>query len=234
MQHFAKSFQSIVLKDIIPALKNNSNTITKLCLYGCHNSSNLPFLFGGLSGDLLEVLRFSSYYIEDFIQLQHVNFLNLQTLKFSYHCPKHEHLMKFLENNGKNLKLFHMTNSNKALRLSIANLCPNLRSLFIVFNDDELNILKTIFNNCKYLESIKIWCSSTIYDGKNYLVEEEVFETVANYSPNNFCELKIYNTSHFQISSKDLESFFISWKNRTPRKVLSLIILRTEKIFVQV
>jgi hypothetical protein len=66
------------------------------------------------------------------------------------------------------------------------------------------------------LESIKIWCGH--YD----LNEKEVLDTVVNYSPNNFHELKI-SCSNFDVSPEDLESFFISWKNRTPKKLLTLI-----------
>jgi len=62
----------------------------------------------------------------------------------------------------------------------------------------------------------------TIYSGSGHLNEKEIFETVANYSPNNFCELKIHNNS---ISPEDLESFFIKWKNRTPKKLLRLIFI---------
>ncbi|GBB85065.1 hypothetical protein RclHR1_11640003 [Rhizophagus clarus] len=210
-------------KDIIPALKNNSNTITKLRLYG--NKSNLPFSFVGLFYNLQEfIFSFMNVvngnYFEGFKSLQYVNFSNLQTLKFPYHCPRPEYVMEFLETNGKNLKKFYVRGSNKALRLSIADFCPNLRSLFIVFNNNEIDILKVIFNNCEYLESIKVWC------GKHYLSEKKVFETVANYSPNNFYELKIDNISHSDISPEDLEPFFISWKNRITKRILSLIIIK--------
>ena len=50
-------------------------------------------------------------------------------------------------------------------------------------------------------------------------------EVVAKYSPKNFYELKIYNDSHSELVPEDLESFFISWKNRLPKKLLSLIII---------
>src|SRR5438034_6241213 len=98
--------------------------------------------------------------------------------------------MKFLENNGKNLKKFYTHENNNVLSLSIAKFCPNLKSLFVRFNDGEIDALKTIFISCQYLESIKIWC------GKRHLAEKEVYETVTNYSSNNFCELKIHNRSN--------------------------------------
>jgi hypothetical protein len=47
-------------------------------------------------------------------------------------------------------------------------------------------------------------------------------DIVVNYSPNNFHELKITN---FNVSPVDLEPFFVNWKNRTPKKLLSLIFI---------
>ena len=46
-------------------------------------------------------------------------------------------------------------------------------------------MLKTIFNNCQYLEGIVIWC------GGNFLNVKEVLETVTKLSPKNFYELKL-------------------------------------------
>ncbi|GBB88152.1 hypothetical protein RclHR1_14690007 [Rhizophagus clarus] len=207
--------------DIIPALKNNSKTITKLCLYG--NRTNLPFSFISLFSNLQEfTLSFVDRdYVEDFKSLKYVSFSNLQTLKILYKGPRTEYNIKFLETNGKNLKKIYFGVSNdKSIKLTIANFCLNLRSLFVIFDRNELEILKTIFNNCQHLESIKIWC------GTRHLTEKEVFETIANYSPNNFHELKIYNTSHSVVSLEDLESFFISWKNRIPKRLLYLIIIK--------
>ncbi|PKB92538.1 hypothetical protein RhiirA5_368445, partial [Rhizophagus irregularis] len=123
--------------------------------------------------------------------------------------------MKFLENNGKNLKEFYTGENNKDLSLSIARFCPNLKNLFVLFNNGELDVLKTILISCQYLESIKIWC------GINYLSEKEVLETVAKYSTNNFCELKIHHITTSDASPDDLESFFICWERRTPKKLLS-------------
>ena len=126
--------------------------------------------------------------------------------------------MKFLENNGKNLHELSMDNVNRSLKLSIAQFCPNLQKIFILFKDDEMDILKTIFNSCEYLESINVWC------GNWYLNEKELLEGVAKYSPKNFFELKIYNQSISELIPEDLESFFISWGNRLPQKPLTLII----------
>jgi hypothetical protein len=210
--------------DIIPALTKHSDSITKLHLYS--DNSNLPLSFIDLFSNLQEIVFFFSEAIEvyenfrggfiDFRELQYSNFSNLQTLKIPFHCPKPEYMIKFLENNGKNLKKLYISRSDKALRLSITNFCPNITSLRVTFENDELNIMRIIFINCQYLESIKIWC------GEKYLNEKEVLETVANYSPNNFHELKIYNIAYLNVPSEDLDSFLISWKNRTSKKFLTL------------
>jgi hypothetical protein len=209
--------------NIIPVLTKHSHTITKLRLYG--DSSDLPFSFVSLFTNLQEFIFsfIEGTHFEDFKMLQYVNYSKLHTLKIPYQCPRPEYVMKFLENNGKNLKKFHTDENDKALSLSIPNYCPNLKSLFVIINSDELDILKTLFINCQCLESIKIWC------GKGFLTEKEVFETVAKHSPNNFCELKLYNVSCTHIISPgDLESFFINWRNRMPTKILTLTIIRED------
>jgi hypothetical protein len=205
--------------NIIPAITKHSHTIKKLQLYG--DSEKLPLSFVSLFSNLQEFI-FSFFYgvdFEDFKILQYVNFSKLQILKIPYQCPKPEYIMKFLENNGKNLKKFYTGENNEVLSLSIVNFCPNLKSLFIIFNKGEIDMLKSIFINCKYLETIEIWC------GKKFLSENEVLETVISHSSTNFHELRIYNRSDSIISSKDLESFFINWKNRKSKKLLSLVII---------
>ncbi|GBC02597.1 hypothetical protein RclHR1_00470027 [Rhizophagus clarus] len=223
--------------NFIPALtklSNTINTITKLHLYG--NNYNLPLSFVSLFTNLEEIIFSFDYGADfgDFKILQFANFPNLQILKFPQRYPKPEYLMKFLEINGKNLKTFYTYGSDNSLSSSIADFCPNLKNLFIGINHGEINTLKTIFNSCQYLESIKIWCGKS-YSGeeRTYLSEKEVFETVTNHSPSNFCELKIYYISNSDfVSPEDLESFFINWKNRVPKKLLRLIINKNNNIEV--
>ncbi|EXX67504.1 uncharacterized protein OCT59_001419 [Rhizophagus irregularis] len=204
--------------DIIPAITKHSHTITKLKFHSDDDISSFSFISS--FSNLQELLfSFLGGVLEDFIKLQYVNFLKLQVLKIPYECPKPEYVMKFLENNGKNLKKFYTGENNKDLSLSIAKFCPNLKSLFVIFNDDEIDVLKTILINCQYLESIKIWC------GTDYLSEKEVLETVAKYSPNNFCELKIHHITNSDVSPDDLESFFICWERRTLKKLSFTIIV---------
>jgi hypothetical protein len=206
-------------ESIISTITKHSNTLTRLHLCS-DDHNNLPLSFVSLFSNLQEIIFsfLESADFEDFKELQFANFPKLQVLKIPYYCPNPEHVIKFLEINGKNLKNFYISENDKALILSIANFCPNLKSLCVAFNNDEIDILKTIFIGCQYLERIKVWC------GGDYLPVKKVLETVVNHAPNSFCELKIYNNSNLAvISPEDLELFFIGWKNRTPKKLLTLI-----------
>jgi hypothetical protein len=216
--------------DIIPALTKYPDSITKLCLYS--DSDNLPLSFIGLFPNLQEIIlsfpnsfRIFNYddftkSFTDFRKLQHSNFSKLQTLKIPFYCPKVEYVIKFLENNGKNLRKLYISRSGKALSLTISNFCPNITSLYVAFKNDELDILKNILISCHNLESIKILCGVWYY-----LNEKEVLETVVNHSSNKFHELKIYSSSYSFVSSEDLETFFICWKSRIPNKLLTLIMI---------
>ncbi|RIA90187.1 hypothetical protein C1645_876264 [Glomus cerebriforme] len=184
------------------------------------NDCSVSFVTLFLNLQEIKFLFLGGTKFEGFEKLQYVTFPKLQILNISYQVPKPEYVMKFLENNGKNLKEFYIGENNGALTLSITKFCPNLKKLFILFNNDELDILKAIFNSCQYLESIFFWC------GKRFLGENEVLETVAEYSPKNFCELKIYNDTVTELLPEELESFFISWESRTPKKSLNLVIVK--------
>ena len=83
-----------------------------------------------------------------------------------------------MENNGKNLKKFHINKSNDSLNLAIIKFCPNIRNLFTGLKNDELETLKMFFNSLQYLESVKICCE------EGFLSEKDIFDVVANYSPN--------------------------------------------------
>ncbi|CAB4389915.1 unnamed protein product [Rhizophagus irregularis] len=205
--------------DIIPTITNHSNTITKLKLYSnCDSSFSFVSSFSNLQELMISFLIGD---LKDLEILQYVNFPKLQILKIPfYNCSKPEYIMNFLENNGKNLKKLYIGEcTNKTLNLSISKFCPNLKSLFIMFTNGELDVLKTILISCQYLESIKILC------GNYHLSEKEVLETVVKYSPNNFRELKIQHTTNSDAFPNDLESFFISWERRTQKKLLSFMII---------
>ena len=71
------------------------------------------------------------------------------------------------------------------------------------------------------MESIEIWCGNKLLD------EEMALKVVVNYSPKNFCELKLSYKGYlqFRVSSEVLESFFVKWSNRIPSKSISLILI---------
>ncbi|GBB86997.1 hypothetical protein RclHR1_13450003 [Rhizophagus clarus] len=210
------------LTNIIPSLMLKlPNTLVKLVLFvrGCCIS--LSFIANFLNLQELSLLFKYDNFI-DFEKLQYVIFPQLQVLNISEEHPRVELLMKFLENNGKNLKEIYIGScSDNLLNLVIAKSCPRLRKLFIGIKYNELETLKIIFNNCKNLERIKIRC------GKNYLSEKDALKAVAKYSQN-IHELTLYYQSRiqFELLPEELESFFISWTNRISQKSLSLIIVK--------
>jgi hypothetical protein len=206
--------------DIIPSITKHSNTITKLFIQG-KNCGSISFIskFKNLK-ELILSFEYNDLIINDFNELQYINFTKLQILRFDYACPKVETLITFLKNNGNNLKELYIYKCNDLLNLTIAKFCPNLKSLFTLFMKNELETLKLILISCQQLESIKIWC------GSNYLKENELLEFIIKYSSKNFHELRLYNYVKSDLLSKDLESFFIGWKDRIPQKSVSFIVIK--------
>src|SRR5581483_3792954 len=93
---------------------------------------------------------------EDFKKLQYITFSQLTSLEFRYQCPRNELLIKFLENNGRNLRSFYTKKSDNLLNLAISKYCPNIRNLYTGLKYDELETLKMFFNRFQYLEGVKI------------------------------------------------------------------------------
>ncbi|CAG8547324.1 8116_t:CDS:2, partial [Funneliformis mosseae] len=213
------------LSYIVPLLTKHSTTLIRLQINGTGNYESLLFITNFINLREL-ILSFDYEYVfEDFRTLQDVTFPRLRILKFPNKCPNHEYLIKFLENNGKNLEEFDIDITDNSLNLAIAKFCPNLKSLFTTFLDDEVETLKTILHSCQRLEIIKVWCG--VWLREYYLDEIELFDVVARHSPRNFCELRLcypYNVQ-FEIPSVELETFFQRWKDRTPRKSLSFMIV---------
>ncbi|PKY18218.1 hypothetical protein RhiirB3_430995 [Rhizophagus irregularis] len=220
--YIMQSYDCEDLSDIIHSLtKLYPDNLIKFELYGGKHFIPLSFISKFLNLQEL-VLSFDyNYAIEGFKNLHNVKFNNLQILKFEYAYPKFE-LIKFLEINGKNLREFYIGNNDDTLNLSISEFCPNIRKIFTIFKNNELGSLKNIFINCKYLESIKIWC------GDRYLNDKKVLDIVLNHSPRDFYELKLYYVINAQseITPEELEDFFINWNNRIPQKSLSFIITK--------
>ena len=202
------------LKEITTSL--TKFTLTKFKIFG--NGANIPLSFLTTFTLLQEIiLSFDDTCVLDFNQLQYVTFPQLHILKFQYACPKVEMLIKFLEINGKHLTELYVGCHKNSLSSAVVKFCPNLKKLHLIFLNNELEALKGIFNGCQYLESIKIKC------GAGYFGGNEMLEMVSKYSPKNFYELRIDNTES-ELSSEELESFFISWRDRIPQQSLSFII----------
>ena len=94
-----------------------------------------------------------------------------------------------------------------------------------MFKKDELETLKMIFDGCQKLKSMKFWCR----DNERFLNKNEMFEVIAKHSPKDFHELKLYYIEKLKLLPEDLESFFISWKNSKPQKLLSFIVVKNYK-----
>ena len=206
-----------VFTEIVSSLTKLPNTLTELDI-GC-----IPLSFIVKFTNLQTLLLKFGNNIEDFKVLHDITFSQLRILKFHRKCPKYEHFIKFLENNGKNLKELYINDDDlNSLNLAIAKLCPNLKSLRTQFKVDEVETLKIICNCCQQLESIEVF-----YDF-NYLNGSKTLEVITKYSPKKFCKLTIYYKQGLKLTlfPEELEPVFINWANRIPRKSLSLSIIK--------
>ncbi|CAB5362223.1 hypothetical protein RhiirA5_423748 [Rhizophagus irregularis] len=201
------------------------NTLIKLDLLGGYHCISLSFIINFKNLKELQLSFNLSENFEDFEILRYVVFPNLRILKLQHTRPKFELLINFLENNGKNLKELYVCEysgcGDNSLNLAITKFCPNLLKLSTGIKNNELETLKLIFNNCKNLESIKIWC------GDEYLSEKEALEMILKYSQNNLYELILYHLfdARFKLLPEELESFFKSWLNFKSQRSISLIIV---------
>ncbi|RIA80895.1 hypothetical protein C1645_865948 [Glomus cerebriforme] len=217
-------------KDIISTLSSLStnlpDTLIKLQLYRRSNPLSFIAKFTILQELILSFNYTNSF--EGFEILQYIRFPQLQILKIRYSVPKYELLIKFLEINGRNLKEIYLGDlsgeSENSLNLVISKFCINLRVISVGFKNYELETLEIVFNNCKYLERIYIWC------GGKYLSEKEALDAALEYSRENIFELTLYHL--YDVDSKllpeELESFFMNWTNRIQPKSLSLTIVNND------
>jgi hypothetical protein len=203
--------------DIIPSLTKHSNTLIKLKVEYYRNGP-LSFITRFINlQELVLSFRHKDYFYELNDKLQHIILPQLRILKFSCAYPENDLLIKFFENNGKNLKELYISceGSNEPLNLAIAKFCHNLKSLSILF--DKMETLNLILNNCQQLESI-----GTRHDNK-LLNEKDLLKSLAKYSPKNFYRLKLFYNSHSTLTPEDLEEFFTNWRNRVPQRPFSFI-----------
>jgi hypothetical protein len=217
------------LTDIIPALTKLPGSLTKFTFDGGMRCIlPLSFITEFTNLQELELSFYRNYSYEDYEKLQHATFSQLKILRIVYTSPRYGLLIKFLENNGKNLKEFHIGDysgdCDNSLNLAVAKFCPSLRKLSTGFKSNELETMKIVFNSCRYLESIKIWCSD------EFLNEKQALEMILKYSPKNFYELKLDYPDYMrsELKPEELESFFIGWANRITQKSLSLIIINSD------
>jgi hypothetical protein len=202
------------------------NSLTNLFLFE-NNFNSLSYVTKLSNLQVLKLLFEREEDHIDFEKLIYARFSQLRILSIRNICSKYKSLIKFLENNGKSLKEFYVRDdhircyNDNSLNSTIIKFCPNLRKLFIGFKqDNELEILKLIFDSCRYLETIKILCAGSC------LSEKEALEVVVKYSQN-IHDIILYHTSDVitKLHPKELEAFFVSWVNRIPKKSLSLAIV---------
>ncbi|RIA86405.1 hypothetical protein C1645_829324 [Glomus cerebriforme] len=219
--------EPINLNSLNSLIEKLPNTLIKLNLI-LRNHISLLFIARFTNLQELNFCYSDDYDFIDFEKLQNAIFPNLQILNIQGSCPNLKSLIKFLENNGNNLKECYIGDETyyiheDSLNLTIAKFCPNLRKLSVWFQDNELETMKIIFNNCQYLESITVWCGYCI------LSDKEVLELVVKYSHKNFYEIIFnyvgqYLETETELLPEELESFLINWTNRVPQKSLSFVI----------
>ncbi|PKB94310.1 hypothetical protein RhiirA5_439089, partial [Rhizophagus irregularis] len=209
---------SVGIKDLILS-QNNLESIS-FSRYNSCNKSNFDDIFNYFtltkhSNTLTKLFLSGISPPSIFTKIIFSNFRIL--LLYFYPVNIDDILTKFLVNNGKNLEelvlLSDSVNSviKNSINLAIAKYCPKLKSLYTEFKGIEELIM--IFDNCQQLESIRNSCHNSL-GGKKLL------EIVAKYSPKNFHKLNLH---HAKLNSKDLESFFMSWKDRVSKRPFSFI-----------
>ncbi|PKY40230.1 hypothetical protein RhiirA4_453554 [Rhizophagus irregularis] len=217
-----RTYNTINWTDIIPSLAEHSKNLTRLKVHWrkydyWNRTEQLSFITTFTN---LQELVLSFHHKDCFVgfnKLQYITFSQLQILKFPYEYPEDDVLIKLLENSGKNLKEFYINSSSNLILLTVAEFCPNLKSLYALFNYDKIETLKAILNNCQQLESIETRYYFSL------LSERELLGTLAKYSPKDFYRLKLTNYSDSHLVPGDLEEFFTNWKNRVPQRPFSFI-----------
>ncbi|GBC10272.1 hypothetical protein RclHR1_00950009 [Rhizophagus clarus] len=157
----------------------------------------------------------------NFEELSYVSFTKLQILKFRYIQPNSRSLIRFIKNNGKNLKelcLIHKGGTSGTLNLAVSKFCTNLRKLSIGCKNDEFQTLKLILKSCTYLKSIEIFC------GSKFLSEKKALELIVKHShENTISEVILHHFYHEQsvkLLPKELESYIIRWADYVPQRSL--------------
>ncbi|GBB99908.1 hypothetical protein RclHR1_03680003 [Rhizophagus clarus] len=202
-------------------LRKLPNTLTKLNLYGRIDIVSLSSINNLTNLRILQLKFVYCKWFKNFEILENIIFSQLQILKIFSACPKCESLIKFLKNNGKNLREFYFCEdsgySNNSLNLAIASFCPALKRLSTGIKNDELRTFEIILGGCQYLEGIKIWC------GDSYLNDKEALEAVMKYSKNiSEIVLDYQDDVQTRMLPEDLESIFT--RNILQRRSFLLVV----------
>ncbi|RGB27035.1 hypothetical protein C1646_769634 [Rhizophagus diaphanus] len=141
----------------------------------------------------LQSLTLTFYNKSCFKELQHAIFPQLQTLEFKFICPGDDLLIKFLENNGKNLKRFHVQRNGHILNSAVIELCPNLIYFATRIMYDIETILKSFINGFQYLKYIDVYYERSIFTENNITIIMKGL--TKNYLPEylphiSFCKLR--------------------------------------------
>ncbi|PKY33747.1 hypothetical protein RhiirB3_452906, partial [Rhizophagus irregularis] len=216
------------LKEFLFSIQNNLKYFN-IIQDNQFNNNNISFSF--IKNFInLQVLELENYdiTIDVFEKLSTFIFPHLRIFKIDVNNVNYNFAIKFLMNNGKNLRELSfceiMGENDNLLNLVIAKFCVNLKVLSIGFFYDELETFKIILNSCKYLETIKIWL-----DEADLLYEKVALETIANYSPENMNRIELlYFPRPYtkKLLPEELDSFFINWSKRVPYFPITIIINR--------
>jgi hypothetical protein len=189
---------------------------------------HIPSSFLGQCTNLqeLELIFPDSRKSEKTQSLEHAILPQLKILKCKTNGSVVEDIIKFLNRNGRSLEEISFdgtifVSSGDSLNVAVFESCPNVKSLSTRLYHYEVSDLKRILKGCRQLERIKVHCGGRLLD------ERELLNMIVEFSPETFCELKIFYEGYVTSSCLEgSEPFFIRWADRVPLKSLSLIIVR--------
>ncbi|GBB93433.1 hypothetical protein RclHR1_02170014 [Rhizophagus clarus] len=218
-----RSHNESFYKPLEESLIKHMNTIQYLKI-DKESSAKLLLHFVNLIS--LEILASSdaAYWkqLED-VYLPHLKFLRVK--KILSNC-----LAKLIENTKGNLieisiyKLSFDDFDQQKLIQAIAQNCPNLKYLTLMFRNNDINIdkLEELLINCQFLSGLNI----VIHKNESGFNWNKLFKILTKSSPIGLFKFKFYfnyNNSFFQLESLGL--FFDEWKGRHP------MLLQTDYIY---
>ncbi|CAI2183728.1 14153_t:CDS:2 [Funneliformis geosporum] len=154
--------------------------------------------------------------VDSFEGFETCHFPRLKIFELQKASPDGERLTEFLEINGNQLEELYLGSSDSLTNLAIFKNCPNLKSLYTPFLNEEDETLKMILLNCQKLEHVRFCC------GTDYLSESTILDLVVTHAPENFYGISLYypKGQDTGLLSYDLNNFFINWAIRKPLKLI--------------